>query len=186
MTERARRTLGLVASLLLAVPALMLTVTASHADTAAPLATRKVQPINEPRKATSSHRRRQARHVFHPVSQAHAAIRHAVFADSSPPRLSSPLFGLASWYGGRRWHGNITSSGAVYDENALTAAHATLPMGSRVRVSLVGQDRSVVVTINDRPGTRRRVIDLSRGAARELGILDRGIALVSLTPLPAR
>ncbi len=89
--------------------------------------------------------------------------------------------GLASWYGGPRWRGKRTSSGVRYDENALTAAHASLPLGTRVRVTLVGSGRHVVVTVNDRPGTRRRIIDLSREAARELGILDRGIAMVNLT-----
>jgi rare lipoprotein A len=91
--------------------------------------------------------------------------------------------GLASWYGGNRWQGHRTSSGARYDEMELTAAHATLPLGSRVLVALAGGGRSVVVTITDRPGTRKRIIDLSRAAAAELGILERGVAQVSLTPL---
>jgi rare lipoprotein A (peptidoglycan hydrolase) len=91
--------------------------------------------------------------------------------------------GLASWYGGARWQGHPMSSGARYDEAALTAAHATLPLGSRVLVSLTGGSRSVVVTITDRPGTRKRIIDLSRAAAAALGILDRGIAQVALSPL---
>lgn len=91
--------------------------------------------------------------------------------------------GMASWYGGARWQGHMTSSGHCYDENALTAAHASLPLGSQAIVRLVGSDRSVVVTITDRPGTRRRVIDLSRAAAAQLGILSRGIALVSIDPL---
>ena len=92
--------------------------------------------------------------------------------------------GMASWYGGSRWHGHATSSGARYDQEELTAAHASLPMGSRVRVVRNDTGRSVVVVINDRPGTRTRIIDLSRAAARELGILDRGIAMVTLAPAP--
>ncbi|WP_374297214.1 septal ring lytic transglycosylase RlpA family protein [Sphingomonas sp.] len=91
--------------------------------------------------------------------------------------------GIASWYGGSRWQGNRTASGARYDQNQLTAAHATLPIGTKVRVTLEGTDRSVVVLINDRPGTRRRIIDLSRSAAAELGILTQGIAVVTLTAL---
>jgi rare lipoprotein A (peptidoglycan hydrolase) len=91
--------------------------------------------------------------------------------------------GLASWYGGKRWQGRMTSDGSRYDEEALTAAHATLPLGSHVRVRLVDSDREVVVTITDRPGTRRRIIDLSRGAAAALGILSQGVAEVSLQPL---
>lgn len=92
-------------------------------------------------------------------------------------------FGVASWYGGKRWQGHLTSNGTRYDENKLTAAHATLPLGSQVRVRLVGTDREVVVTITDRPGTRRRIIDLSRAAAAALGILSRGVAEVSLEPI---
>lgn len=90
--------------------------------------------------------------------------------------------GIASWYGGVRWQGQRTSSGVRYDQDALTAAHATLPLGSRVRVTLANSDRSVIVTITDRPGTHSRIIDLSRGAARALGILSRGIAVVTLSP----
>lgn len=90
--------------------------------------------------------------------------------------------GTASWYGGGRWQGNRTASGIRYDENQLTAAHATLPLGSLVRVTLAHSDRSVVVTITDRPGTRTRIIDLSRGAASALGILTQGVAVVTLSP----
>jgi len=90
--------------------------------------------------------------------------------------------GIASWYGGKRWHGKLTASGVRYDEAQLTAAHASLPIGSRVRVTVADTGHSVVVTINDRPGTRRRIIDLSRAAAVELGILARGIAQVTLSP----
>lgn len=91
--------------------------------------------------------------------------------------------GVASWYGGKRWQGHRMSSGARYDENALTAAHATLPIGTRVRVVLLDSQRDVIVTITDRPGTRSRIIDLSRKAAEELGILSRGVAMVTLQPL---
>ena len=90
--------------------------------------------------------------------------------------------GIASWYGGKRWHGKLTASGVRYDEAQLTAAHASLPIGSRVRVTVADTGHSVVVTINDRPGTRRRIIDLSRAAAVDLGILARGIAQVTLSP----
>ena len=123
------------------------------------------------------------------VASRSAPTHTAAFVNDSPAAteehhggLASQI-GLASWYGGPRWHGKPTSSGGTYDQDALTAAHASLPLGSRVRVTLVDSDRTVVVTINDRPGTRRRIIDLSRGAARELGILERGVAMVTLTRL---
>ena len=94
--------------------------------------------------------------------------------------------GEASWYGG--WHqGRPTSSGERFDERAMTAAHARLPLGSRVRVTLRDTGRSVVVTINDRlPPKRTRVIDLSRGAAARLGMVDRGLGDVTLTPVSMR
>lgn len=90
--------------------------------------------------------------------------------------------GIASWYG-LRHQGRITSSGRPFNQNELTAAHRWLPMGSHIRVRLVGTSRSVDVTITDRPGTRRRIIDLSREAARQLGMVYRGTALVSLSRL---
>ena len=94
--------------------------------------------------------------------------------------------GEASWYGG--WHqGRPTSSGERFDERAMTAAHARLPLGSRVRVTLRDTGRSVVVTINDRlPPKRWRVIDLSRGAAVRLGMVDQGLGDVTLTPVSMR
>lgn len=91
--------------------------------------------------------------------------------------------GVASWYGGKRWQGHETSSGSRFDQNALTAAHATLPLGTKVLVVRNDGRRSVIVTINDRPGTRTRIIDLSRAAAKALGILDAGTAMVTLQPL---
>ena len=90
--------------------------------------------------------------------------------------------GNASWYGGRRWQGRMTAAGIRYDERQLTAAHASLPIGSQVRVTVADTGRSVVVTIIDRPGTRSRVIDLSRAAAENLGIVARGVARVTLSP----
>jgi rare lipoprotein A len=92
--------------------------------------------------------------------------------------------GIASWYGGAKWQGHRTTSGVRYNQGELTAAHATLPIGTRVRVTLHDNSaRSVIVLINDRPGTRTRIIDLSREAAAQLGILERGVAMVTLTPL---
>ena len=91
--------------------------------------------------------------------------------------------GMASWYGGAHWQGKRTTSGERFDQNQLTAAHATLPIGTKVRVMRTDGRGSVVVTINDRPGSRTRVIDLSRAAAKELGILTAGVAMVTLQPL---
>ena len=89
--------------------------------------------------------------------------------------------GTASYYG-RRWNGRRTSSGAIFDQTELTAAHAWLPFGTRVRVTLAETGRSVIVIITDRLPSRRRIVDLSVAAARELGIIQRGVAYVTLSP----
>ena len=92
--------------------------------------------------------------------------------------------GLASWYG-KRHHGRLTASGVVFDQNALTAAHRTLPFGTRVRVTNLENGRQVVVQITDRgPYWNRRVIDLSREAAQALGMLTPGVVRVRLETLP--
>ncbi len=89
--------------------------------------------------------------------------------------------GVASWYGA--WHqGRRTSSGTRFDQNQLTAAHARLPLGSRVRVTKQATGESVVVTITDRqPVKKVRIIDLSRAAAARLGMIDEGTAQVTLS-----
>ncbi len=86
----------------------------------------------------------------------------------------------ASWYG-RGLHGKRTASGVRFDSGRLTAAHRTLRLGSKVRVTELNTGRSVVVQINDRgPYVHGRGIDLSYAAARQLGILDRGVARVKI------
>ncbi len=89
--------------------------------------------------------------------------------------------GVASFYGTRH-NGRRTAEGGRFDQNAMTGAHHWLPFGTRVRVTALQTGRSVVVTITDRMGARRRIIDLSKGAARQLGIMGQGVALVSLSP----
>jgi rare lipoprotein A len=94
--------------------------------------------------------------------------------------------GVASYYA-EGLDGRPTASGERYDSRALTAAHRTLPFGSRVRVTNLDNGRSVVVRINDRgPRIEKRVIDLSYAAARELQFLDRGTARVTLEVLQTR
>lgn len=88
--------------------------------------------------------------------------------------------GRASWYG-RRFHGRRTASGEAFDMHELTAAHRTLPFGSRVRVKSLSNGREVVVRINDRgPFTKGRVIDLSHAAMKALGLRGRGVVRVAL------
>ncbi len=88
--------------------------------------------------------------------------------------------GVASWYG-ERFHGRPTANGSVYDMNALTAAHRTLPMPSQVRVTNLDNGRSLTLTVNDRgPFVRGRVIDVSRRASQLLGFYRRGTARVRI------
>jgi rare lipoprotein A len=114
-----------------------------------------------------------------------APVREAPTARPPAPPRPAPgtMTGLASWYG-QAHHGKKTSSGEVYDRTQLTAAHRTLPMGTRVRVTNVENDRSVVVRINDRgPFKAGRIIDLSQAAAREIGALGEGLFSVRLEVL---
>ena len=88
----------------------------------------------------------------------------------------------ATWYGGA-FHGRLTASGVRFNQNAMTAAHPFLPLGSRVRVTRQDTGASVVVTINDRqPAAGRRSIDLARGAAERIGLVQRGTGWVTLQP----
>jgi rare lipoprotein A len=93
------------------------------------------------------------------------------------------ITGMASWYG-PGFHGNRSASGEVYNQNALTAAHRSLPFGTKVQVTNLDNGRSVVVRINDRgPYVRGRVIDLSAAAARMLGVMQTGVAPVQIDVL---
>lgn len=92
--------------------------------------------------------------------------------------------GVASWYGGK-FHGRKTASGQVYDMNRMTAAHRTLPFGTKVEVTNLRNGRSVVVTINDRgPFIKGRIIDVSRRAAGKLGFRNQGVAKVRVRAVP--
>ncbi|GAB3475342.1 septal ring lytic transglycosylase RlpA family protein [Azotobacter salinestris] len=106
-----------------------------------------------------------------------------LLAGYASPQLEAARYsakGLASHYAAHH-HGKRTASGELVDRNALTAAHRSLPLGSRVRVTSLRTRRSVVVRINDRgPHARGRIIDLSYKAARQLEMLNAGVAMVRL------
>ena len=107
-------------------------------------------------------------------------------ATVAPPPQSRPATetGRASWYG-ELHHGRPTANGERFDMNALTAAHRTLPFGTRLRVVNLDNHREVEVRINDRgPVAPGRIIDLSYAAARALGAVGAGIVPVRLTVLP--
>ena len=95
-------------------------------------------------------------------------------------RLTRLTSGLASWYG-EVLQGHTTASGRIFDKEELTAAHRTLPFGSKVKVTDLRNQRSVVVTITDRGVLNAdRVIDLSLAAARQLGMVRMGVDPVRL------
>ena len=92
--------------------------------------------------------------------------------------------GEASYYG-HELAGNRTASGERFNPNGLTAAHRTLPLGTRLRVTNISNGRSVIVRINDRgPFVRSRLIDVSLGAAREINMVRAGKAQVRLELIP--
>ena len=92
--------------------------------------------------------------------------------------------GMASWYG-KKFHGRKTASGEVYDMEKFTAAHRTLPLGTYVKVRRTDErGDSVVVKVNDRgPFVDNRILDLSKAGARQLDMLDEGVARVTVTAL---
>jgi rare lipoprotein A (peptidoglycan hydrolase) len=93
------------------------------------------------------------------------------------------LEGMASWYG-LDFNGRLTASGEVYDMYEMTAAHKTLPLGTTVKVHNLDNGKTITVRINDRgPYVAGRVIDLSRKAARALGMRENGTAHVRLEVL---
>jgi rare lipoprotein A len=108
---------------------------------------------------------------------------YVVFGKEYVPERNVRTFrqrGLASWYG-RKFHGQRTSSGEIYDMYAMTAAHPTLPIPSYVRVTSAATGRSVVVRVNDRgPFWPGRVIDLSYAAAWKLGYVEQGSTMVEV------
>jgi rare lipoprotein A len=99
-------------------------------------------------------------------------------------RTSAAQTGIASWYGDQ-WQGRMTASGKPFDDRKLTAAHRTLPLNTRVRVTNINSGRSVEVTIIDRgPYADGRVIDLSKAAAMKLGMVKEGLIPVRIQSLP--
>lgn len=91
--------------------------------------------------------------------------------------------GMASYYG-PKFHGKRTASGERFNQNAMTAAHRTAPFGSQLRVTNVASGKSVIVRVNDRgPFIRGRIVDVSTVAARQLGLVQRGVGRVRVQRL---
>ena len=126
----------------------------------------------------ASAKSRHHRHHSHHASKAQAAGSNWLDANASIGSQSSgrSFSGMASFYGNES--GSKTASGQRFNQNAMTAAHRSLPFGTKLRVTHGGQ--SVVVTINDRgPFIKGRVLDLSTGAARAIGLTGAGVGHVT-------
>jgi rare lipoprotein A len=104
-------------------------------------------------------------------------------SQQSSATAKSKNAGFASFYA-KKFHGRRTASGEIFNNNALTAAHKSLPFGTLVKVTNLRNKTSVVVRINDRgPFVRGRIIDLTRSAAKKIGLLHAGTARVKLEVL---
>jgi rare lipoprotein A len=159
--ESPRRRLGLPAGLIV-VAALALAAPARPAAEAPPPTPRSTH-LPQPEAAAA----------FQPAPRKPTNLKAC-----RPARPAYDRRGTASWYG-PTLHGGATASGEPFDMNALTAAHRTLPFGTRVKVTNLKNGRAVVLTINDRgPFAAGRLIDVSRRAARELGFLENDLAKV--------
>jgi rare lipoprotein A len=110
-----------------------------------------------------------------------AAVAPAAAAEVSDGAVFVNEKGSASWYAASH-HSSRTASGVRYDQLAMTAAHSWLPFGTKVRVTRRDTGHSIVVIINDRLPSKRHIIDLSVGAAQQLGMLHAGTTQVDLTP----
>lgn len=123
-----------------------------------------------------------------PIASVATSVQAPAADITTPPAVDLPKFqpigaGMASFYG-REMAGARTASGDRFDPAGLTAAHRTLPLGTRVQVTNSRTGDSVVVTINDRgPFHSNRVIDLSEAAARQIGIVRMGSGMVQLAVL---
>jgi rare lipoprotein A len=126
----------------------------------------------------ASAKSRHHRHHSHHASHAHKATSNWMDANASmgPSGSGHSFAGRASYYGNES--GSRTASGQRFNQSAMTAAHRSLPFGTKLRVTHRGQ--SVVVTINDRgPFIKGRVLDLSTGAARAIGLTGAGVGHVT-------
>ncbi|WP_216856256.1 septal ring lytic transglycosylase RlpA family protein [Acidisphaera sp. S103] len=135
------------------------------------------------------HRTRHVVRAGHSVRTAHGirtahVVREAAFHPAVNGDAAAWMgeAGKASFYS-QAYNGRRSASGVRFDQESMTAAHAWLPFGTKVRVVLAGTNRSVIVTITDRIYSQHRIVDLSRAAASELGIIQRGLAEVTLNPV---
>ena len=116
----------------------------------------------------------------------HPALAQDIEAPATPVATAvvAPREGLASWYG-PFFHGRLTACGEVFDQHALTAAHRSLPFGTKIAVTNLETGCSVVLRVNDRgPYHGRRILDCSRAAAEALGFVDKGVTRIRWVVVP--
>jgi rare lipoprotein A len=134
-------------------------------------------------KKPAVHKAARAKHA----TARHAARKSAQMRQDPPPHrmvAGTAQYGIATWYGNSVRRSQRTASGELLDNSAFTAAHLTLPMQSRVRVTNLDNGLSVMVRVTDRgPRGKGRIIDLSRSAAEQLDMKRSGIAHVSVEPV---
>ena len=118
--------------------------------------------------------------VLSPKSEARPRSFFASTFGTTPVPLVPRELGVASWYG-EECQGNLTASGELFDMNGLTAAHWVYPLGTKIRVTNLNNNRSLTLRINDRgPGVAGRLLDVSKAAAERLGFLTAGKTLVTI------
>lgn len=127
--------------------------------------------------------------VHHPARASHRHSPEHNPSDTALIKAASSLpvteSGLASWYGNKKLAGKRTASGERFRPDAMTAAHPSLPLGTKLLVHSPATGRSVIVRVNDRgPYGGDRIIDLSKGAAASLGIMGHGVSQITITVLP--
>jgi rare lipoprotein A len=112
-----------------------------------------------------------------------AGIIAAAFISLAGTSVANAQCGKASWYG-PGFHGRSTASGERFNQSSLTAAHKSLPFGTKLRVTNKRNGKSVIVRVNDRgPFVRGRMLDLSKGAASQIGIVRSGSAAVCIAQI---
>lgn len=117
------------------------------------------------------------------ISEEHTANDEAKSPRNTTGKVLLTLEGVASYYADD-FHGKMTSNGEIFDMNSLTAAHRTFPFGTKVRVTNLENNLTVIVRVNDRgPFVEGRIIDLARGAAKEIDLIKNGTARVKLEVL---
>ena len=112
-----------------------------------------------------------------------ALLTTAALAQAPAKNPTSEMTGVCSYYA-RMHNGHTTAGGEKFDSNAMTAAHRTLPMGTKLKVTNLSNGKSVVVKVNDRgPFVKGRLLSVTRRAAQELGFVKQGVTKVKMEPV---